>query len=212
MRCGAQTVVRKRRRSIPLGFPLSRVSGCCKLETRFFEAGCPLVASAGTPFLLLETLPVGLSCPSIESIRTTESVEPCQSETLVDCRLAVHGLADQLPRSGRHFVRAATHFQRIRTHLAKQGPAAVILLLVVCSPANPHWLVRRPLQFALALCSRVHHLVIRAGPDWPGDELWHVVGLQDSSWHRRIHLPARRNENRQLAIHAERTRFAFGTL
>ena len=83
------------------------------------------------------------------------------SSSVVDCQFALCSIVDQLLGSRRYFICAATHLQRFPTHSARQGPAALFLFLVLCADAIPDRLERRPIQFALALCRSVHHLVIR---------------------------------------------------
>lgn len=65
----------------------------------------------------------------------------------MDCLLAFCSIVDQLPGSRCYFIRAATHFQRLPTHIAKQGPAALFLFLVICADANLDRLERAPIQF-----------------------------------------------------------------
>src|SRR6202030_1917397 len=90
-------------------------------------------------------------------------------------------------------------------HIARKGSAAVLLLLVICADANPDRLVCRPIQFALAVCLSVHHLVIRTGANGIEQQPFGIAGLPDSPWGRRIYLPARRNENRQPVVCTETT-------
>src|SRR4051812_49630754 len=66
-------------------------------------------------------------------------------------------------------------------------------------------MVRRPVQLALALCRRLHHLVIRTRADGPGYEPFGITGLPHSPRSRRIDLSSRRDEDRQPVICAQRT-------
>src|SRR5258708_25637405 len=85
-------------------------------------------------------------------VRRDGSDEGFQTTTLAHRRPAVYIVFDQLSRPRRDLVRAAVDFQGFPSHAGNQGLAAFLLLLVVRAHANSHWLVRRPIQFALALC------------------------------------------------------------
>ena len=96
-------------------------------------------------------------------IRRDGSAEGFQQAPLVYRRLALYGILNQLSRSRRDFIRTATNFQGLSPDIGKQGPPAFFFFLVVRAHANSYWVVRRPLQFALALCRSIRPVVIRAG-------------------------------------------------
>ncbi len=110
------------------------------------------------------------SVPDCDGIRGYGSGGLFSYSALVDCRFAFCSIVDQLSGSRRYFIRTAIHFQRFPTHIARQGPAALFLFLVICADANPDRLERGPIQFALALCRSVHHLVIRTRPNGLGQQ------------------------------------------
>src|SRR5690242_13113757 len=91
------------------------------------------------------------------------SAERFQQAPLVYRRAAVHCIINQLFRSCHDFLRPAFDFQGVPTDTGRQGPAAFFFFLVLRADANPDWMGRRPVQFALAVCRSICAVVVRTG-------------------------------------------------
>ena len=87
-----------------------------------------------------------------------------------------------------------------------------MFLLVVCTDASSHRLVRRPSQPALALRRSLRRLVVSAGAYRPCRESHSVNRFPHSSRCGRVHLPAGRDKDRQLTLHTARARTALRSL
>src|SRR5438552_787035 len=90
-----------------------------------------------------------------------------------------------------------------------QGAAAFFFLLVVRAHANAHWLVRRPFEFAVALCGSFCAVVLGTGTNRLGGESCNAGWFSHPSGYRGVHLSARRVEDRQLAVLQQRPWFTF---
>lgn len=112
-------------------------------------------------FRVVQMLLVDLCCSGRKWIHGNGDSKLFAKAAMVHRRFAFRSIANQLPRPRRHFLRTATHLKGFPTYIAKQGPTAVFLFLVVRADADSDRLVRRPIQFALALCRSIRHLVLR---------------------------------------------------
>src|ERR1700682_1740421 len=142
-------------------------------------------------------LPQSLSLESGDKAKGSQdgSAERFESTPLGYCRPAVYRIAHQLSRPRCHFIRAPVNFQRFPSGTGNQGTAAFFLFLVVRADANPDWLVRRPLRFALALCRSVRGLVVSARAYRPGGEPRSVDWFPYAAGHRRVHLSTWRDKD-----------------
>src|SRR5436309_474539 len=123
-----------------------------------------------------------------------------------DRRPALYSIVDQLSRPRRDFLCTAADLQRFSLDSRNEGPAALVFLLVVCTDASSHRLVRRPSQPALALRRSLRRLVAGAGPYGPRRKPCSPDRLPYSPRCGRIHLPSRRNKDRQRTLHSAGTR------
>src|SRR5262252_4244120 len=100
---------------------------------------------------------------SQEQPSTDGYAKPFRKASLVDCRVALHRIANQLSGSCGNLIRSAFYRQGLSSRATKQRPAVVVFLLVLCADADSNWLVCRQIQPAFALRRGVHYLVICTG-------------------------------------------------
>src|SRR5438105_7659524 len=133
-------------------------------------------------------------------IQEDGSAERFQKAPLVYRRPALYSILNQLSGSRGDFIRIAIDLQGLPPDIGNQGSLAFLFFLVVRAHASSHWLVRRPIQFALALCRSIRPVVIRAGTYGPRRQPCRFDWVPRSSVGRVLLVLPRSNQNRWFAV------------